>query len=52
MLFRSLPFKSRKGLTRDVSETFAIQTGLVHDVTGADCRAQNGNTHGRVSVTL
>ena len=34
--------KNRKGLARDVFDTFGSHSGLVHDVTDADCWAQNG----------
>ena len=36
MLGRSLPAESRKGLARDVSETFVMRAGLVYDVTDTD----------------
>ena len=33
MLVRSFPFKSRKGLARDVVDVFASRVDLVYDVT-------------------
>ena len=36
------PWRTEKGLARDVFDTFGSHSGLVHDVTDADCRAQNG----------
>ena len=32
-------------LVRDVFDSFATHFGLVHDVTDADCWAQNGSAH-------
>ena len=51
MLVRSFQMKSRKGLVRDVFDTFATRSGLVYDVTDTDCWTQNGSTHDRVAAT-
>ena len=36
---RFLRIKNRKGMPRDVFNTFATHTGLAHDVTDIVCRA-------------
>ena len=45
MSVHSLPMKSRKRSAHDI---FATQAGLVHDITIADCWAQNGSARGHV----
>ena len=52
MLIRSLHMRSRKKLTCDVIDTIATYVDPVHDVTGTDCWAQNGSTHGHVFAAL
>ena len=48
MLGNSLPVRNSKGLVRDVFDTFAKHSGLVHDVGDTRFRVQNVSTHGRV----
>ena len=50
MLVCSIALKSKKGLARDVFDTFATHTDLAHDVTDTDCWARNDSTHGRCFV--
>ena len=52
MLPRSLPMESRKGLPRDVFNTFETDAGPVYDVTATDCWAQNGSPYGRAFATF
>ena len=44
--------KAEEGLVHDVINTSATHADLVHDVTDADCQAQNGHYHGRVYATF
>ena len=43
--------KSKKGLVRDVVDTFATNAGLAYDVTGTECWAKNGGTPGRINFS-
>ena len=45
MLACCLPMKSRKRLAPGASDVFTTHSGIVHDVTDADCWAENGGTH-------
>ena len=46
MLPGSLPMENRKGLPRDVFNTFETHAGTVYDVTVTDCGTQNGSPYG------
>ena len=46
MLPRSLPMENRKGLPRDVFNTFETHAGTVYDVTVTDCGTQNDSPYG------
>ena len=48
MLGNSLPVRNSEGLVRDVFDTFAKHSGLVHDVGDTRFRVQNVSTRGRV----
>ena len=50
MLVCSLSVKIRKRLSRDVADTFAVHSNLVHGVTDSDCWPHNGSTYGHVSA--
>ena len=52
MFAHSLWRKSRKNLIHDVTDTSATHTGLLRDVTGTDCRAQNGSAQGRAFTSV
>ena len=51
MMVCSLPMKNIKRLTSDVLDTFAKYSCRVHDLTDADCWAQNGSTRSSVFAT-
>ena len=51
MMACSLPMKSGERLTCDVLDTFAKRSCHVHDLSDADCWAQNGSTHSSVFTT-
>ena len=44
--------KKKKKLVLDVFDAFATHAGLVYDVAGTDCWAQNGSSHGCVFATF
>ena len=44
--------EDHKRLAHDIIDTFDTHSSLVHDITGTDRWAQNGNTHSRVFVIL
>ena len=55
---RSLPYAQEtykaqyKSAFLHIFNTFEAITGIFYDVTGTDCWAQNGSTHGRAFATL
>ena len=53
MFVRSLPNEEQKTkLVLGVFDAFATHAGLVYDVAGIDCWAQNGGSPGRVFATF